>query len=273
MPGCWERIAQAAGKNRSRLCIGLDVDTARFPEILKREKDPVLAFNRRVVEATLDLVCCYKPNIAFYESLGGPGLEALRKTILHIARRVPVILDCKRGDIGSTARMYAQAAFEHFGADAVTVSPYLGFDSVEPFLKYEDRGVFLLCLTSNPGSADFQLVPESQPLYERVASAARRWDEGRGRLGLVVGATHPDKVGRLREIAGELPFLLPGIGAQGGSLEAVAAAEIARADRIGVVVNASRSVIYAGSGPDFDNEVRKAAIEHRNRIEFPEAKQ
>ena len=273
MPGCWERIAQAARKNRSRLCIGLDVDPARFPEVLRESKNPVLEFNRRVIEATVDLVCCYKPNIAFYEALGGDGLEALRRTIRHIDSRVPVILDVKRGDIGNTARMYAKAAFEHYGADAVTVNPYLGYDSVSPFLDYADRGVFLLCLTSNPGSADFQLVPSGEPLYERVALAARRWDEGLGRLGLVVGATHPDRVGRIRELCGELPFLLPGIGEQGGSVDTVAAAEVERPDRLGVVVNASRSVIYAGKGPEFENDVRKAAAELREQIGFPSAKQ
>lgn len=265
MGECWARIASLQKANASRLCVGLDVDPSKFPGKLKGRAGKVFEFNCGVIEATHDLVCAYKPNAAFYEALGDDGMRALKKTIEFICGRVPVILDVKRGDIGNTAAQYAVAAFDGLDADAVTVNPYMGFDSVEPFLGYEDRGVFLLCLTSNSGSADFQLCPESDPLYLRVARKALEWDKGRGRLGLVVGATHAELVGEVRSLAGNLPFLLPGVGAQGGELEAVNAAEVTGIG-LGVVVNASRSVIYAGQGDNWVEQVRKAALELKNSI-------
>jgi len=268
MSNCWERIAEIQREHRSRICIGLDTDTTKIPEHLRNEKDPICAFNCAVIEATIDLVCCYKPNMAFYEAGGLAGLEALGRTIAYIGKRVPVILDGKRGDIGNTAGMYARSAFEWLGVDAVTVSPYMGLDSVAPFMEYPDKGIFVLCLTSNQGSEDFQLFPEDDPLYERVVRKVLDWDKGKGRLGLVVGATHPEKIGRIRSLAGDLPFLLPGIGAQGGSLECVQAAELG-GGRLGVVVNASRSVIYAGKGKDFAVSVRAAAEELRKLIDNP----
>lgn len=265
---CWERIAEASLRNNSRLCVGLDTDPRRLPDKIRTKTDPIYSFNCAIIEATLDLVCCYKPNAAFYEAQGAAGVEALVRTIRFIGGRVPVILDVKRGDIGNTATQYARAAFEWFKADAVTVNPYMGLDSVAPFMEFSDRGVFVLCLTSNPGSADFQLLPEENPLYEQVAAKVRQWDEGKGCLGLVVGATHPDRIARLREISGDLPFLLPGIGAQGGSLEAVSAAELP-GEKPGVIVNASRSVVYAGEGNDFAVNAREAAMELRDRIGGP----
>jgi orotidine 5'-phosphate decarboxylase subfamily 2 len=266
MPGCWERIAEASVRNNSLLCVGLDIDPQRLPEKIKAVPDPIYSFNCAVIEATLDLVCCYKPNVAFYEAQGAEGLDALVRTIRFVNGRVPVILDIKRGDIGNTATQYARAAFEWFGADAVTVNPYLGLDSVAPFMEFPDKGIFVLCLTSNPGSADFQLLPNEDPLYERVAAKVRQWDEGKGCLGLVVGATHPERIARLREISGGLPFLLPGIGAQGGSLEAVSAAALP-GQKLSVVVNASRSVIYAsGEADDFTVNIREAARELRDRL-------
>ncbi len=273
MPKCWERIAEASERNDSRICIGLDVDPEKFPVHLRGAEDAIYSFNRQVIDATLDLVCCYKPNLAFYEALGFQGLNALSRTITYLRGRAPVILDAKRGDIGNTAERYALAAFEWMGADAVTVSPYMGHDSVEPFLKYEDKGVFVLCLTSNPGAADFQFAPEGEPLYERVARKVLEWDRGRGQLGLVVGATRPEHVGRLRSLAGELPFLLPGIGAQGGSLGCVAAAGLpSGAAGPAVIVNASRSVIYAGEGKDFAKDVRTAAESLRRLVGGPAVK-
>jgi orotidine-5'-phosphate decarboxylase len=192
-------------------------------------------------------------------------MRALRKTIEFICGRVPVILDVKRGDIGNTAAQYAAAAFEGLDADAVTLSPYMGFDSIDPFLRYESRGVFLLCLTSNSGSADFQLQPENDPLYLRVARKTLEWDKGNGNLGLVVGATHPELVGKVRAQAGNIPFLLPGVGAQGGGMDSVNAAEVPGGG-LGVVVNASRSVIYAGKNDDWVSQVRQAALELKNTI-------
>jgi len=269
MTGCWERIAAAAAANKSRICVGLDTDRSRIPESSVADgQDPIHSFNCAVIDATIDLVCSYKPNMAFYEAEGLAGLKALKATIDYIGGRVPVILDAKRGDIGSTARNYARAAFEWLGADAVTLNPYLGFDSVEPFLEYPGKGIFILCLTSNVSSADFQLSPTESPLYEQVATRVLEWDQGRSCLGLVVGATHPQKIERIRSLAPELPFLLPGIGAQGGSIDCVEAAEIA-GDRLGVVVNASRSIIYAGSGKDFEVKIRQAAVDLRQQVGGP----
>lgn len=263
-PSCRERLAAAAERNNSLLCVGLDTDTGKIPLHLRQGSDPIYRFNCAVVDATLDLVCSYKPNMAFYEAAGMEGLEALKGTISYIGGRVPVILDAKRGDIGNTAARYARAAFEWLGADAVTVNPYMGWDSVAPWLEYEGRGVFLLCLTSNPGSADFQTTGE-KPLYIQVAEKAAEWDNGRESLGLVVGATHPELVGKVRQSAPGIPFLLPGIGSQGGSLESVQIAKCG-GGRPGVVVNASRSVIYAGSGEDFTEHVRKSAEQLKHDI-------
>ncbi|MEA2064135.1 MAG: orotidine-5'-phosphate decarboxylase [Gemmatimonadota bacterium] len=265
MPGCWERIAAASAKNESRICVGLDTDRSRLPESVLGRKDPLYFFNCAVVDATIDLVCCYKPNMAFYEAEGLEGLKALDATIKYINGRVPVILDAKRGDIGNTARAYARACFEWLGADAVTVNPYLGLDSVAPFMEYPEKGVFVLCLTSNKSSADFQLSPAGAPLHEQVARKVLEWVKGRGLLGLVVGATHPDKIKRIRGLSGDLPFLLPGIGAQGGSLECVDAAETA-SDALGVVVNSSRSIIYAGSDTDFGDRAHQAAEDLRRLV-------
>lgn len=265
MASCWERIAALQKSNASRLCVGLDVDPDKYPAGLKGKPESTLEFNKGIIDSTIDLVCAYKPNAAFYEALGLVGLRALKETISYIGGRVPVILDVKRGDIGNTAARYAAAAFEDLAADAVTLSPYMGFDSVEPFMKYGDRGIFLLCLTSNRGSRDFQLYPEGDQLYARVARKAVEWDNGRGQLGLVVGATQDDLVGDVRQLAGELPFLLPGIGAQGGAIQAVNAAETGGGG-LGVIVNASRGVIYAGSGASWRDEVRGAAMKLKETI-------
>ncbi|NOZ07021.1 MAG: orotidine-5'-phosphate decarboxylase [Chloroflexi bacterium] len=240
-----EKLQTATRKNNSRLCVGLDPHPDRIPAPYRRADNPVLAFNRAIIEATVDLVCAYKPNFAFYEAQGPSGLETLRQTIQAVPPEIPVILDAKRGDIGSTAQAYAQAAFEVWGADAVTVNPYLGRDSLAPFQAYEDRGVFLLCHTSNAGATDLQtLWTEGRPLYETVAELATRWNRA-GNLGLVVGATFPDALRRIRAIAPTMPILLPGVGTQGGDLAAALAAGLT-AEGDGLIVNASRSVIFAG---------------------------
>ncbi len=253
-----EKLQTAARKNNSRLCVGLDPRPDRIPDRYQRADKPVLAFNRAIIEATASYVCAYKPNFAFYEALGPAGLETLRQTIRAVPPEIPVILDAKRGDIGSTAQAYAQAAFEVWGAGAVTVNPYLGGDSLAPFLAYEDRGVFLLCHTSNAGAADLQtLWTEGRPLYEAVAERARDWNRA-GNLGLVVGATFPDALRRIRAIAPTMPILLPGVGAQGGDLAASLAAGLT-AGGDGLIVNASRSVIFA-------DDPRAAAAALRNEI-------
>jgi uridine monophosphate synthetase len=249
--GLYRRIAEAAQRNNSLLCVGLDPRPAQLAP-----GDDLYSFNRRVIDATRDLVCCYKPNFAFYESAGPEGLEALRRTVAYIHREadVPVILDAKRGDIGSTAQAYAHAAFEVWGADALTVNPYLGQDSVTPFTAYADKGVFLLCHTSNPGATDLQILPcPSRPLYEAVAEKAGAWSTG-----LVVGATYPEALARVRSLAPDAWILLPGVGAQGGDLVGALAAGL-REDGLGVVVNSSRGIIYA---PD----PRQAALDLREQI-------
>ena len=255
--GFYEWLAETAQRNDSLLCVGLDSQ----PEQLAGAPDQ-FDFNRRIVDATRDLVCCYKPNSAFYEEAGLDGLQALRRTVtyIHDTARVPVILDAKRGDIGSTAAAYARAAFQTWGADALTVNPYLGGDSVAPFTAYADRGVFVLCHTSNPGAADLQTLPcPTRPLYELVAEKAAGWGTG-----LVVGATYPEALARVRLLAPQAWILLPGVGAQGGDLEAALAAGL-RDDRLGVIVNASRGIIYA-------SDPRQAALDLRQQINVVRAK-
>jgi uridine monophosphate synthetase len=253
-----EKLTQAIERNNSLLCVGLDPRPDRFPSPVMAQPDPIFAFNKTIVDATLDLVCAYKPNFAFYEAQGLEGLAALRRTIeyIHEVADVPVILDIKRGDIGSTAEAYAKAAFEVWGADAVTVNPYLGHDAVQPFTTYADRGVFLLCHTSNPGATDLQTLDcGGRPLYQIVAEQAVRWGEN---VGLVIGATYPQALQAVREMAPQMWILLPGVGTQGGDLEAALAAGLDEQGS-GIIVNASRSIIYA-------ENPRVAAQELRDRI-------
>ena len=260
--GFLDKLLEAARRNRSLLCIGLDPDPALMPIA------DCFQFNRAIVDATSDLVCAYKPNLAFYEALGMEGLKALERTIAHIGGAVPVIGDAKRGDIGSTARRYAQALFDTWGFDAVTVNPYLGYDSLEPFLERAERGVFILCRTSNAGSADFQalaLKDTGRPLFEVVAQRAQEWDR-HGNVGLVVGAPYPQELGRVRQLCPAMPILIPGVGAQGG--------EVAAAVRYGVdangeraIISASRGVLYASGGGDFAAAARERAQALRDEIE------
>ena len=242
-----ERLDAAMTRNRSLLCVGLDPWPSSMPI------DDIAAFNRAIIDATADLVCAYKPNFAFYEAEGIAGLEALRQTIEAAPDGVPMLLDAKRGDLGNTAIAYAKAAFEVWGADAVTVNPYLGGDAVEPFLAHEDRHTFVLCRTSNAGAGELQdraLAASggggSGPLYLAVAERANAWNT-RGNVGLVVGATYPEEARAIRELCPDLLFLMPGVGAQAGELEAaVHAALDARGG--GIIVNASRSVLYPQAG-------------------------
>jgi orotidine-5'-phosphate decarboxylase len=258
-----ERLDDASRKNRSLLCIGLDPWRPSLPI------DDIAEFNKAIIDATHDLVCAYKPNSAFYEAEGIDGLRALEATIAAVPDGIPVILDAKRGDIGNTAAAYAKAAFEVFGADAVTVNPYMGGDTVEPFLAYEDKAAFVLARTSNPGGKDFEeLNVEStggaHPLYERVAAHAMEWNT-KGNVGLVVGATQPDELGRVRALAPDLPILIPGIGTQGGDLEASMRNGLDARGR-GVLISTSRSVLYASKGADFAEAARAAALELRDAI-------
>jgi orotidine-5'-phosphate decarboxylase len=264
-----DKLAAAVARNDSLVCVGLDPDTAQVPEAVRARSDWLTFFAAGIVEATADLVCCYKPNLAFYEALGDAGLAGLRATLRAMPDDVPVLLDAKRGDVGVSARAYAAALFDDLGADAVTASPYLGFDTLEPFLAYHDRGVFILCKTSNPGSAEFQdlLVQAdgiSRPLYEHVARAAARANQ-HGNVGLVVGATHPEAFRNVRAAAPDLPFLVPGVGAQGGDL-AMAVGEGQDRHGAGVLIASSRAVLYASRGADWQDAARAAARELRQAI-------
>ncbi len=244
----------------SLLCVGLDPDRKQLPPAFVGEADPLWAWNQAVIEATHDLVAAYKPNIAFYEAEGLSGLDALRRTIdLAHAHGVPVILDAKRGDIAHSAAAYARAAFEVWGADAVTVSPYLGRDSVEAFTRYAERGVYLLCHTSNPGAADLQELPASgRPLYQAVAERAAQWNE-HGNIGLVVGATYPEAIRELRALTPDLPFLVPGVGSQGGDLVAAVQAGL-DAQGLGLVINVSRAVTTAADPRAAAQALREAMV-------------
>ncbi len=259
-----EKLAKASKNNNSLLCIGLDPDPEKMPDKVK-----VLDFNKAIIEATTDLVCAYKFNLAFYEVLGDDGYKILKNSVKHVPDNIPVIGDAKRSDIGNTARAYARSLFTNLNFDAVTVNPYLGFDSLEPFIQYHDRGIFILCRTSNAGAVDFQSVQcvvggYKRPLFELVAQKVTQWNIY-GNLGLVVGATYPKELKLIRQNHHDMLLLIPGIGAQGG--------ELSLAIRYGVdsngqkaIVNSSRQIIFASRGHDFAQASRKATNKLRNRI-------
>jgi len=261
-----KKLTKATQKNKSLLCIGLDPDPELMPDGVG-----VFEFNRAIIEATSDLVCAYKLNFAFYEVLEDEGLAAMKRTTRHIPDDIPVIGDAKRGDIGNTAKAYAKSIFTNFNFDATTVNPYLGFDSIEPFIQYRDRGVFILCRTSNAGAVDFQALRSEvdgsyRPLFELVALKVSQWNTY-GNLGLVVGATYPEELRLIRQSHPNLLLLIPGIGAQGGDL--------ASAIRYGVnskgekaIINSSRQIIYASRGKDFAQAARRVATELRDQINY-----
>jgi orotidine-5'-phosphate decarboxylase len=262
-----ERLNAAWDAHGSLLCVGLDPVVERLPAAIARSSHAILDFNKAIVDATHDLVCAYKPQFACYGSAAAE--DQLLATIEHIRGVAPdalVILDAKRGDIGNTAAMYAAEAFERYGADAVTVNPYMGGDTLKPFLDRADRGVVVLCRTSNPGAAQLQGLPvDGRPLYLHVAElAAREWNAN-GNVMLVVGATAPDELAEVRALCPGIPFLVPGVGAQGGDVEQVIS-KGARADGLGLVINSSRGIIYAGGGKDFAQKARDAAQELKDTI-------
>ncbi|KPL90940.1 orotidine-5'-phosphate decarboxylase [Herpetosiphon geysericola] len=251
-----QKFRAAAASNRSTLCIGLDPDLARLPEHLTRDAAGIVQFNQAIIEATSDLVCAYKPNIAFYEALGSAGWQALKQTIASIPGHLPIILDAKRGDIGSTAKAYASAAFDELGVDAITLSPYMGYDSLQPFLERADKTCFILCRTSNPGGDDVQnlALANGEPLFLKIAElVAERWN-GNQNCGLVVGATYPSEIATIHQRYPELPLLVPGVGSQGGDIGAVLAAAGEQA-----IINLSRSVLYASSTSSFAEAARDVA--------------
>lgn len=245
-------------QKKSYLCVGLDTDLDRIPKHLHQEEDPIFSFNKAIIDATHDLCVAYKPNLAFYETLGPQGWTSLQKTLDYIPDTHFTIADAKRGDIGNTSKRYASAFFEKMNFDSVTVAPYMGIDSVSPFLEFDQKWVILLALTSNKGSQDFQMTPqeEGQALYEKVMRKAMEWATPES-LMFVVGATHPDKFKEIRAIAPEHFLLVPGIGAQGGDLAKVSA--YGWNEYGGLLVNSSRGIIYAGEGEDFAATARAAA--------------
>jgi orotidine-5'-phosphate decarboxylase len=262
-----QSLQQAWNDHDSLVCVGLDPEPAKFPAHLRGTPDAIFDFCAAIVDATADLVCAFKPQIAHFAALRAE--DTLERLIAHIHDRhpgVPVILDAKRGDIGSTAQHYATEAFERYRADAVTLNPYLGRDSIQPFLDRADKGVILLCRTSNPGGADFQALDcGGQPLYLRVAeTVARDWNAN-GNCALVTGATWPEELGKVRAVVGEMPLLVPGIGAQGGDVEAVLK-HGATAGGTGLMISSSRAILYAGQGENFALAARAAASELRDTI-------
>jgi orotidine-5'-phosphate decarboxylase len=271
-----DQLLTAQSRNDSMLCVGLDPELSKLPGAWKGQPDRMFDFCAAIVDATKDLVCAFKPQIAYFAAHGAEAqLERLMAHIKRVAPHVPIILDAKRGDIGSTAEQYAKEAFERYQADAVTLSPFMGFDSVEPYLRYPGKGVILLCRTSNPGGSDLQNqrladLPGQPRLYEHLASLAQGPWNTNGQVGLVVGATFPDEIARVRELAPTLPLLIPGVGAQGGD----AAATVKAGRRVGadgrvtgaIIVNSSRSVLYASSGDDFASAARRVALETRQAL-------
>ena len=253
-----EKLERIERRNNSLLCVGLDVDKEKIPRyLLEESKDPFFDFNKSITDATKDLVCAYKLNMAFYEAFGKEGFELLKKTINYIPKEIIVILDGKRNDIGNTAKKYAKSLFETFNADAVTVNPYLGIDGVKPFLEYRDRCSFILCRTSNSSAGDFQdLESNSIPLYQTVASKIKTWNSY-GNCGAVVGATYPNELKIIRKILGEdIPILIPGIGAQGGDVEKTVIYGTNEEGKMAIIVS-SRSIIYAKKTIDVASSLKE----------------
>jgi orotidine-5'-phosphate decarboxylase len=272
-----ERIAQAQQANDSMLCVGLDPDPAQFPHAWRGDKSKIFEFCKAMVDATHDLVIAYKPQIAYFAANRAEDqLEALIAYIHALAPQVPVVLDAKRGDIGSTADQYAREAFERYRADALTLSPFMGWDSMEPYLAYPDKGLFLLCRTSNPGAADFQaqVLTSGKTLFETIAERASQSDWNRtGQMGLVVGATAPSDIEQVRRLAPALPLLIPGVGAQGGDAQATVSAGLRESFIQGfstvtgpILVNSSRAILYASADDDFAQAAREVALQTRELL-------
>lgn len=258
------KLTKTVRSNNSLLCVGLDTTPERTPEGVG-----IFEFNKAIIDATSDIVCAYKPNLAFYEAMGVEGMTALEKTVKYIPENIPVIGDAKRGDIGNTAKAYARALFVNFAFDAITANPYLGSDSLEPFFEYKDKGIFILCRTSNAGAADFQSLrcqtdKGTNLLFQVVAQKASQWNIN-GNIGLVVGATYPEELRIIREEHPEMLILIPGIGAQGGNLEKVLQYSL-NTSYEGVIINSSRGIIYASKENDFAGAARLAAQDLRDKI-------
>ncbi|WP_281776876.1 orotidine-5'-phosphate decarboxylase [Polynucleobacter sp. KF022] len=266
-----QQLQSAWASQGSMLCVGFDPDPKRLPPSLQGNPEAIYEFCREIADATADLACAFKPQFAYFASQRAEAqLEKLVKHLKDKYPHIPVILDSKRGDIGSTADHYALEAFDRYGADAVTVNPYMGFDTIEPYLKHAGKGVIVLCRTSNPGGSDLQflnIAPNGEPLYLHVAKlAAQQWNSS-GQISLVVGATFPEEIAKVRAIVGEMPLLIPGIGAQGGDIDAtVGAGRIVGKPGTGMIINSSRAILYASSGSDFAEAARAVALSTRDAL-------
>ena len=264
-----DKLSAAWTTNNSLLCVGLDPDLDRFPAHLKDQPDAIVTFCKAIIDATADLACAFKPQIAYFAALGAEGqLEEICRYLREKYPHIPLVLDAKRGDIGATARQYAREAFDRYGADAVTVNPYMGFDSVEPYMAWPDRGVIVLCRTSNAGGSDLQFLDVGgMPLYQHVARlVADKWNRN-GQCALVVGATFPEELAQVRAIVGDMPLLVPGVGAQGGDVAATVGAG-KTASGAGMMINSSRAILYAvpQAGEDFAAAARRVALQTRDDI-------
>jgi orotidine-5'-phosphate decarboxylase len=266
-----DKLSAAWNRHNSLLCVGLDPDIAKFPKELQQRPDAIFDFCKAIIDATADTVCAFKPQIAYFAALGAEDqLQAICDYLRQHYPYLPIILDAKRGDIGATAEQYAKEAFERYRADAVTVNPYMGFDSVAPYLEWNDRGVIILCRTSNPGGSDLQFLNvDGKPLYQHVARlVAEKWNSS-GQCGLVVGATFPAELAQVRNIVGDMPLLVPGIGAQGGDIQATVQAGKTRSGT-GMMINSSRAILYAQTddktGEDFAQAARRVAMRTRDEI-------
>ncbi|HJV86568.1 MAG TPA: orotidine-5'-phosphate decarboxylase [Noviherbaspirillum sp.] len=265
------KLAAAWAANNSLLCVGLDPDIAKFPAHLQTQPQSIYVFCKAIIDATANVACAFKPQIAYFAALRAEDqLEAICDYLRKTYPAIPIVLDAKRGDIGATAEQYAREAFERYGADAVTVNPYMGYDSIAPYLEWKDRGVIILCRTSNPGGSDLQFLnADGMPIYQHVAHlVADKWNTN-GQCGLVVGATFPDELAQVRRIVGDMPLLVPGIGAQGGDIQATVNAG-RTASGTGMMINSSRAILYAKpnekAGEDFAQAARRVAVETRDAI-------
>lgn len=286
-----EKFNRIVDKNNSLLCIGLDPDIEKMPPHLLKKKQLLFAFNKAIIDTTADLVCAYKPNSAFYEAHGADGVEQLKKTVTYLKHthpHIPIILDAKRADVESTSEKYAQSVFDYFGFDALTVNPYLGFDSLKPFLERREKGIIIVCRTSNKSASDFQDLPTHsvqlpgvsdppageasrtprepvEPLYLAIAKKVIEWNNIYKNCLLVVGATWPEQLRTLRMVAPDMFFLIPGIGSQSGDLKKTITYGL-RQDKSGLIINVSRAIIYAGDGKDFAKHIREKAKQIKNLI-------
>ncbi len=268
MTSFMQKLQNAWTKNQSMVCVGLDPDLAKLPTHIQEKEFPIFEFNKAIIDATADLVCAYKPQVAYYA--GQDAEDELQMTIDYILEKypeIPVIFDAKRGDIGPTAQRYAQEAFERFNADAVTLNPYMGTDTLKPFIDHADRGSVILCRTSNPSGDELQNITDANgtPIYQIVAQYAKdKWNYNQNIM-LVIGATYPGELGEVRKICPTIPFLVPGVGAQGGDVQKTVQAG-KDANGWGLVINSSRGIIYASNGTDFAEAAREATLQLRNEI-------